>query len=96
MVIRRKRISQWDDGDSGKFTDGKRFRLKDVRAHEKHQFGGPRATKTAAGMIGRTRGFVNVKKVAIDKYGRDLVEMWNKDGSINKRMIKRGYGNKGR
>ena len=96
MVIKRKRISQWDDGDSGKFTDGKRFRLKGVRAHERHQFGGSKATKTAAGMSGRTKGFVKIKKIARDKYGREIVEMWNKDGSINKRMVKKGYGNKGR
>ncbi len=96
MAIQRKRIREWDDGDSGVFTDGTRFRLKGVRAHEKHQFGGSTATRTAAGMTGRTKGFVKVKKIAIDRYGRAIVEMWNKDGSINKRMRKKGYRNKGR
>jgi len=93
---KRKRVRKWDDGDSGIFTDGTRFRLKDVRANERHQFGGSKATKTAAGMTGRSKGFVKVKKVARDKYGRDVVDMWNKDGSINNRMKKKGYGNKGR
>jgi len=96
MAIKRKRVREWDDGDSGIFTDGTRFRLNRVRAHEKNQFGGPTATRTVAGMTGRTKGFVKVKKVTTDKYGRAIVDMWNKDGSINKRMVRKGYKNRGR
>lgn len=96
MVIKRKKVSEWHDGDSGVFSDGTEFRLANVRAHESHQFGGETATRTAAGMTGRTGGRVSVRKVARDRYGRDVVEMSNKDGSINARMRKKGYKNKGR
>jgi len=94
--FRRKKIKSLDDGDSGKFTDGTSFRLARVRAHEKHQFGGSTAKRTLAGMIGRTKGNVQVKTVARGTYGRKVIEMKNKDGSINERMRKRGYKNKGR
>lgn len=92
----RKRIKRWDDGDSGSFTDGIRFRLNRVRAPEKHQFGGETATRRAAGMTGRSNGFVNVDTVAKDRYGRLVVNMRNQDGPINKRLLKRGCKNKGR
>ena len=92
----KKRVNNWRDGDSGFFTDGVPFRLAKVRAPEKHQFGGEKATRRAAGMSGRTRGIVNVKVVGRDVYGRSLVEMSNKDGSINNRLLKRGSKNKGR
>lgn len=94
--MKRKRIDHWTDGDSGHFTDGTPFRLAGVRATEKHRFGSSKATRTAASMTGRTKGYVNVKVVARDRYGRAVVEMSNKDGSINKRMRKKGYRNKGR
>ncbi|MBT6690528.1 nuclease [archaeon] len=96
MVFKKKKIKKWDDGDSGIFADGTRFRLNRVRAPESYQYGSSRATKTAAGMTGRTKGTVSVRKVARDKFGRDLVDMKNKDGSINDRMRKKGYKNKGR
>jgi len=92
----KKKIKSLDDGDSGKFADGTRFRLSNVRAHEKHQFGGSTAKKALAGMIGRTKGNVQVRTVARGAYGRKIVEIKNKDGSINERMRKRGYKNKGR
>jgi len=92
----KKKITKWVDGDSGVFSDGNKFRLSGVRAPEKSQFGGSKATKTAAGMTGRSKGSVDVKIVGIDKYGRTLVDMKNKDGSINDRLIKKGYKNKGR
>jgi endonuclease YncB( thermonuclease family) len=92
----KKQINNWKDGDSGFFIDGTPFRLARVRAPEKHQFGGEKATRSAAGMSGRSNGIVNVKPVARDSYGRSLVEMSNKDGSINNRLIKKGYKNKGR
>ena len=96
MVWERKRIKEWLDGDTPKFSSGEVARLARVRAHEKHQFGGPTATKTAAGMSGRSKGFVYVKQIARDRWGRPIVEIKNKDGSINDRMIKKGYKNKGR
>lgn len=92
----RKKVKKWIDGDSGIFTDGTRFRLSRVRAPEHHQFGGETATRTAAGMTGQSGGFVNIISVGRDKYGRELVEMSNQHGSINDRLIKKGYGNKGR
>jgi len=91
----KKRISKWNDGDSGQFTDGSRFRLANVRCPEKHQFGGKTATRTAASMTGRSKGYVNVKKVGVS-YGRSVVHMRNKDGSINRRMRSKGYRSKGR
>ena len=94
-MAKRKKIDSWNDGDSGKFTDGTRFRLARVRCPEKHQSGGSKATKTASGMTSRSSGLVNIKKVGTS-YGRDVVEMQNKDGSINDRMLKRGYKRKGR
>lgn len=92
----KKRICHWKDGDSGKFTDGSYFRLARVRAPEKYQFGGETATRRAAGMSGRTRGIVNVKTLGRDFYGRKVVEIYNKDGSINNRLLRRGSRNKGR
>jgi micrococcal nuclease len=92
----RKRIDHWIDGDSGVFSDGSKFRLASVGAPERHQFGGHRATRTAASMSGRSRGYVDVRVVARDKYGRNVVEMQNQDGSINQRMRLKGYRNKGR
>lgn len=94
--MKRKRIGCWIDGDSGYFTDGSKFRLAKVRAPEKHKSGGSTATRTVAGMTGRSNGYVRVNELARDKYGRSIVELWNKDGSINKRMLKKGYTNKGR
>lgn len=93
--MQRKRIDHWYDGDSGVFTDGTRFRLANVQAPERYQFGGEKATRTAAGMTGQSRGFVNVRTVA-KSYGRDVVELWNGDGSINARLRKKGYTNRGR
>ena len=91
----KKRINHWRDGDSGVFTDGTRFRLARVRAPERYQSGGSKATRTAAGMSGQTRGLVNVRKVG-KSYGRAVVEMRNRHGSINSRMRAKGYRNKGR
>ena len=91
----RKQVRKWVDGDSGYFTDGSGFRLARVRAPEKYQFGGSRATRRAAGMTARSNGLVNVRPVG-KSYGRAVVEMRNSDGSINNRMIRRGCRNKGR
>lgn len=92
----RKKVKKWIDGDSGIFSDGQKFRLARVRAPEKSQPGGSKATKIAAGMTGRSKGWVDVEQVDIDPYGRAVVEMRNKDGSINDRLIERGYINQGR
>lgn len=92
----RKKVVELDDGDSGIFSDGKRFRLAGVRCPESHQFGGSTAKRTLAGMLARNDGVVNVKKVANDAYGRELVILSNTDGSINRRMLSKGYKNKGR
>jgi micrococcal nuclease len=92
----KKQVKSLDDGDSGRFRDGTSFRLKNVRAPERHQFGGTTAKRVLAGMLARSGGKVAVKQIARDKYGRAVVELRNKDGSINDRMLKRGYRNKGR
>ncbi len=92
----RKRVEYWEDGDSGIFTDGTPFRLARVRAPESHQFGGERATRMAAGITGRSNGFVRIKPVARDAFGRLVVEMFNKDGTINNRLLRKGSKNKGR
>lgn len=87
---------KFTDGDSGTYPDGTRFRLANVRAPEKNQTGGKRAKNVVSGMIGRSKGRVSVEEVARDIYGRVVVNLANKDGSINKRMVKKGYKNKGR
>lgn len=95
MFLKKKRISYWNDGDSGVFTDGTRFRLANVRAPEKHQFGGHKATKVASGMTSRSNGLVTVRTVG-RSYARAVDYLYNKDGSINNRMRQKGYTNKGR
>ena len=92
----RKRVDHWIDGDSGTFTDGTKFRLNNVRAPERHQFGGSKATRRVASMTGRSKGVGIWKPVAKDRYGRQVGNMSNKDGSINQRMRARGCKNKGR
>ncbi|NPE28670.1 nuclease [Methanococcoides sp. SA1] len=90
------RTVKFVDGDSGFFADGTPFRLENVRAPEKNQYGGLKAKKVASGMAGRSKNYVNIEEVGKDKYGRTLVKMKNKDGSINERLRKKGYTNKGR
>ena len=90
----RRRIDRWIDGDSGIFSDGSRFRLARVRAPERGQRGSSLATRTAAGMTGRSNGLVNVNVVGYS-YGRQVVEMSNRDGSINNRLIGLGYRKQG-
>jgi endonuclease YncB( thermonuclease family) len=92
----KRKVVKWGDGDSGWFSDGTQFRLARVRAPEKHQFGGETATRRAAGMTGQTKGFVNSQTLAKDSYGRSLVELSNRHGSINNRLLQRGCKNKGR
>jgi micrococcal nuclease len=94
-MYKTKRVARWCDGDSGSFKEGTKFRLANVRAPEKHQFGGSRATKVVSGMTSRSNGSVNVRIVGRDRYGRQIVNMSNKDGSINQRMRSKGYVNKG-
>lgn len=100
MVKKTKKYNRkvkFTDGDSGVYVaDGTRFRLISVRAPEKNQDGGSKSTRVASGMVGRSNGRVSIEEVGRDKYGRVLVNMKNKDGSINDRMRKKGYTNKGR
>ncbi|MFH1972645.1 MAG: thermonuclease family protein [archaeon] len=92
----KRRVKEWHDGDSGIFANGTRFRLDNVRAPELYQFGGPTAKKSAAGMTGKTNQFVDWKRTGKDKYGREIGKMSNKHGSVNERLRKKGYKNKGR
>lgn len=94
-MFKKKRIAHWTDGDSGVYTDGTRFRLANVRAPEKHLFGGHKATKVASGMTARSNGLVRVRTVG-RSYNRTIDYQSNRDGSINRRMMQRGYTNKGR
>lgn len=87
---------KFTDGDSGTYSDGTKFRLSNVRAPESDRHGGSKAKRVACGMAGRSKGRVSIEEVGRDKYGRILVNMKNKDGSINERLRKRGYTNKGR
>jgi Staphylococcal nuclease homologue. len=99
MVNKRKKYSKkvkFTDGDSGTYSNGTKFRLANVRAPESSQHGGSKAKRVASGMAGRTKGRVSIEEVCRDKYGRILVNMKNKDGSINERLRKKGYTNKGR
>lgn len=95
VTWKRKKVDHWVDGDSGVFTDGRPFRLANVRAPERNQRGASRATKTAAGMTGRTDGRVSTKTVG-RSYNRDVVQMKNRDGSVNDRMRRKGYRSSGR
>jgi len=96
MVKNYRRKVKFVDGDSGVFSDGTKFRLSNVRAQEYNEPGGTKAKNVVTGMIGRSKGVVSVKEVGRDFYGRVLVELTNKDGSINERMRNKGYKNKGR
>ena len=94
-MVKRK-IQMWNDGDSGVFSNGVRFRLSGVRAPERYQYGGSTATRRAAGMTGQSNGIVNWHKVGKDSYGREVGIMTNPYGSVNNRLIRRGCRNKGR
>jgi len=87
---------KFKDGDSGTYSDGTEFRLANVRAPELNQAGGQRAKRSASGMVSRSNGFVRIEEVCRDKYGRVLVNIKNKDGSVNERLRNKGYTNKGR
>ena len=80
------RIGNWVDGDSGFLSNGTPFRLVNVKAPEKHQFGGETATRRAAGITGRYNGRVTAIDYGKDKYGRHLLDLFNKDGHINERL----------
>lgn len=87
----KAKIRKWFDGDSGQFTGGQHFRLASVNAPERHQFGGTRVKHSVAGMTGRSHGTVNATVLGRDFYGRLLVNLSNRDGSINQRMRRKGY-----
>lgn len=84
------------DGDSVTLSDGTRFRLANVRAPEMNQRDGTKTRNVSSGMRSRSEGMVSIEEIGRDKYGRVLVNMSNKDGSINERMRAKGYRNKGR
>ncbi len=94
-MVKRK-IKKLFDGDSGKFANGENFRLTNVRAPETGRRGASSAKRTLAGMLGKSNNSANVTRVGKDKYGRTLVRMSNDNGSINERMRKKGFSNKGR
>lgn len=73
----KKLIKKWFDGDSGKFSDGTNFRLSGYNAPERGRKGSSTATRRAAGMTGRSQGYVNWKPATKDKYGRQVGEMKN-------------------
>ena len=79
------------DGDSGQFSNGERFRMADVRSPEEDDPDYLKAKRILSGMAGRSHRWVTVEQVGIDQYGRLLVNLFNKDGSINDRMKQRGY-----
>ena len=84
------------DADSGVMIDyygnEKMFRLINVKAMEKGQPGYETAKKVVTGMVGRYNGVVTVEaEDGMDDYHRILVLMSNPDGSINERMIEKGY-----
>lgn len=83
------------DGDTFLLNNGIRIRLSNVRANELHQYGGIKAKKTLAGMLGRHERKIKFKGVHIDR-GRLVAEVKNADGSINDRMRTKGYRSKGR
>lgn len=92
----KRKIAKLYDGDSGVFANGENFRLSNVRSPETGKKGGSEAKRTLAGMLGRNNNQANVKAVGTDSYGRTLVRLSNRDGSINSRMRSKGYTNKGR
>ena len=86
MIIRRK-VKQVIDGDtfvvSRKIGNTNRIRLAGVKAPEKYQFGGKRATNRLRGLIGgKTVTIVPVAR----SYGRIVANVRSKRKSINKRL----------
>ena len=84
------------DADSGVMIDyygnEKMFRLCDVRAPDKNEPGYNKAKKVVIGMVGRYNNIVTVEvNNGMDSYHRLLVLMSNPDGSINERLIQKGY-----
>ncbi len=84
------------DADSGMMIDyygnEKMFRLCDVRAPEKGQLGYQKAKNVVNGMVGRYKNIVTVEiNNGMDSFHRILVLMSNPEGSINDRLIQRGY-----
>jgi len=84
------------DADSGELIDyygnKKMFRLINTRAPERGQPGYDKAKKVVIGMVGRYNNIVTVEvNDGMDDYHRLLVLMSNPDGSINERLIQKGY-----
>lgn len=62
-----KKKVHWTDGDSGRFSDGTRFKLQNVRASESGQNGGQKIKRVPAGMTSRSKNHVIVEEVNKDK-----------------------------
>lgn len=89
-------IVRFCDADSGELIDyygnKKMFRLINTRAPERGQVGYEKSKRIVNGMVARYKGVVTVEvNDGMDAYHRLLVLMSNPDGSINERMIQRGY-----
>lgn len=93
MSWSKRQITEVIDGDTIKFANGDYGRLARVRAPEKNQRGYETAKKVLESIIYR-EDCVNSKTVG-NSYDRLVVELSNSEGSINDRMIKKGYGGKG-
>ena len=78
----KKIISEWKDGDSGVFSDGRKFRLSNVSAPEKHSPGYNMATSRSKRLVGSS-DVVDVVTVGRDSFGRDLVEVKKHGRNIN-------------
>jgi endonuclease YncB( thermonuclease family) len=73
------------------FLPLERFRMADVRSPSKDEPDYLKAKRSLSAMAGRSHGWVTVEQVGIDQYGLLLINLFNKDGSINDRMRQRGY-----
>ena len=88
-------VSRCKDGDTLVLQNGLEIRLANVRAQETGTRGAPTATRALSGMIGRCGGKIRYKGVGVS-YGRLVAEVRNSDGSVNERMRKKGYTDKGK
>lgn len=97
MIYKRK-VKKVIDGDTlstySKVNGTTKIRLVGVRAPEKNQKGG----KTATNLLKKSVSgkFISVKPKAKDKYGRTIASVSYKGRSVNNKMRKAGYTNKGR
>ena len=79
----KKIIREWTDGDSGIFTDGKKFRLSNVSAPEKHEPGYNLATLRSERLV-HPGTLIDIKTTGKDTYNRQLVEITAHGRQVNK------------